>query len=309
MSNSLFSDAPRFTARRARSIGLCSFAAACALLWAGCGGVVEVGDAKDDPREPEEEPSAGSGNEPEPTGPAPTTPTPTPSTPAPTVPEPPDCTTADATKRANYDTLRALPNALGELVGKSFTGYLEGGPDVELIVDASGNATFYIGEPAAPPVADEGYLCGNRLQDGSQCARYYRTAMEGAVYPVHGARYADGRLRVPLQVNEAYDEWCSLQTPHDSDSCFFRTLANVAYTDSPANGQCFYGSESADCGWLELGEMGICTCTSTECFASLYEDAGFNIDARWNESTGEFSGSFIGDRDGPQNIYLVPAAP
>lgn len=306
MSKSLQSDSRISTSHRARSLGFVPFAAACALVWAGCGGLVEVGDAKDDP----EEPTAGSGNEPEPTDPAPTAPAPTapaPTTPVPTVPEPPDCSMAEATKRATYDTWSTLPNDLGELAGKRFTGYLEGGPDVELVIDAAGVATFSIGDPVAPPVADKGYLCGEELQDGRRCGLHYGTAIEGAVYTVHGASYTDGRLRVPLQVNAAYDAWCSLQTPHRTDVCLFTSIGNAGFTYYSPTGECYYDNQRADCGWIELGHMAVCACTSTECFASFSEDSAFNIDARWSENTGQFSGSFLGDRNGAWTIYLMPA--
>jgi hypothetical protein len=286
--------------------------AACiaALSAAGCGSRVEIGDAKDGVSQSAGSAglagsagSAGSGG----SGPvlagAPGT--------AGSAPE--DCTAADANSRAVHDAWEALANQLGELVGKTFNGYVVGGPDLTLTVHADGNAELVVGQPA-PPTADSSYLCGDGLQDGSQCwARYGYPPTDGAVYPFHGASFSAGRLLAPIQPASPYEAWCALQTPQETGVCYFQLEGNDPTSMKPSTGMCTLGSRSVDCGWLELAELGVCRCSSTACFAGVYaydpnQPDNVQIDARLDAATHVLSGNLINGTRSQSAIYLVEAS-
>ncbi|HEY3495459.1 MAG TPA: hypothetical protein VGK73_12270 [Polyangiaceae bacterium] len=181
-----------------------------------------------------------------------------------------------------------------------------------LAIDGAGNATLAAGEPVPAPVADESYLCGDGIQNFSQCEPRYRfPPVEGGVYPLRGASFAAGRLTVPLQAGAPYEAWCALQTPHENDVCFFEIWGNDTFSFSPEMGVCTLGADRTpvDCGWLELAMLGVCGCTSSECFADIFAEPQDRIDARYDEATGELSGSIIlgnGDRFA---IHLSEVAP
>src|SRR3954471_7773631 len=166
---------------------------------AACGGNVVVGEAKDDAGAPATTPTADPTSDPGTGG-------------------MPNCTEADKNSRANYDAWTVQPNSFGSLTGKTFTGYVEGGPDLTLTIDATGGAKLVVGAPAPTPTANMGYLCGDGIQNGSQCEiRYDAPPVAGGTYPLHGASFAADRLLVPLQPAAPYDPWCSIQTPHEND--------------------------------------------------------------------------------------------
>jgi hypothetical protein len=259
---------------------------------AGCGGNVVVGEAKDD---------AGS-----------TAPTATGTADPTLVPDAgaPDCSEADKTSRTTYDAWTMQPNSFGSLVGKTFTGYLEGGPDLTLTIDTAGGATLIVGMPAPPPKANLGYLCGDGIQDGTQCqTRYNAPPVAGGVYSLHGASFAADRLLAPIQPNAPYDTWCALQTPRETDVCFFQPIGNEGFTITPSTGMCTLAGHAVDCGWMELAGLGVCSCSSHACFAATYTEASMRIDARLDEATHELTGSFLdGDRS-RLPLYLSETSP
>ena len=290
MSHHLTFDARRCAPRAVRASHVLVLAWS-ALNATGCGARVEVGEAKkedlitlpsDEPMDNQPPPAntGGGGGSP----------------PA----KPPDCSGADAQSRAVHDAWSLIANEFGPLSGKTLSGYVEGGPDVTLTIDAVGDATLAAGEPAPAPVADESYLCGNGLQNFSQCEHRYRfPPVEGGVYPLHGASFTAGRLIVPLQAGAPYEAWCVLQTPHEADVCFFQIAPLDGFSFNQDEGICTLGGNLVDCGWLELAMLGVCSCTSTACFANIFAEPQDQIDARYDEATGELSGSIIlgnGDR-------------
>lgn len=273
---------------------LVAWAALCA---PGCGARVEVGEAQPEEAKslpPEMEPTE---NPPEPP-PAPTNTGGSSSQPA----APPDCTAADAEKRAVHDAWPLIANDFGSLTGKTFAGYIEGGPDVTLTIDGSGNASLLAGEPAPAPVADASYLCGDGLQNFSQCEPRFRfPPAEGGTYPIHGATFTADRLLLPIQLGSAYEGWCALQTPHLWEGCYFDIWPSTGFSYTSSTGYCTIGENEmqVDCGWLELATLGVCGCTSSACFATIYESTGSRIDAHFDDASGELSGSVIeenGDR-------------
>lgn len=258
---------------------------------AACGGNVVVGEAKDDAGAPTTLPvldptsDAGTGGM-------------------------SDCTAADEKSRAGYDAWTVQPNSFGSLTGKTFTGYVEGGPDLALTIDATGAARLAVGAPAPAPTANMGYLCGEGIQNGSNCEiRYDTPPIPGGVYPLHGASFAADRLLVPLQPSAPYDPWCILQTPHETDVCFFQPIGLDGFSITPSTGTCKLGGQPVDCGWMELAGLGVCGCTSQACFASIYAETSMRIDARFDETTHELAGSFIdGDRSS-RALYLIESIP
>ncbi len=275
----------------ARSILAVSIAA---LASASCGGLVEVGAAKDDQTSAPPNDGLGDGGDDD-GGPDPI-PTAEPGPPA--VPAPLDCTLADKQAREPYEAWTRVPNDFGPLLGKTFDGYVEGGPDLSLVIDDTGNATLFVGEPAPLPAAAQGYLCGDELQDGRQCGlRYLTPPVEGGVYPLRGATFAAGRLSVPIQSNSPYDAWCALQTPRETEGCFFTAFGTGGFSVTPGTGMCTYDGQPVDCGWLELVQYSVCRCTSTDCYADIYPETATQIDARFDAAKRELSGTFLdGDR-------------
>lgn len=266
-----------------------SVAALCA---ASCGGLVEVGEAKDDPSDVPVDGVSHGGDDGAGDVLPPVEPTP------PALPAPMDCTDADRGSREPYEAWTQLANDFGALSGRTFAGYVEGGPDLSLVIDESGNATLSVGEPAPPPEADASYLCGNARQDGHRCTvRYGNPPVEGGVYPLHGATFAADRLIAPIQPNAPYDAWCALQTPHTTDVCSFATVGLRGFSVTPSTGECLYDDQSVDCGWLELAQAGVCRCTSSDCFADIDTNTPIQIEARFDQAKQELSGTFIdGDR-------------
>lgn len=223
-----------------------------------------------------------------------------------------ECSEADAQYRAPYDAWKAQPNALGELAGKTFAGYVEGGPDLALSVDGDGNAVLAVGEAAPPPEADKGYLCGDELDDAFQCGRRYNAPpVEGATYELHGASLEGGRLVAPVQLNSPYDAWCSMQAPVEADVCYYDTLGLAGFSmpgaplSEGATPACELGTDPVDCGWLDLSLYSPCRCTSSECFAAIYDDTNVSIDARYDASNGEITGTFIDGERARSSVYLA----
>jgi len=114
---------------------------------------------------------------------------------------------------------------------------------------------------------------------------------------------------VTMKCEPPYDPWCALQTPHENDVCFFQPIGTDAYSITPGTGMCKLGGRPVDCGWMELAGLGVCGCTSHACFASIYRETSLSIDAHFDETTHELSGSFIdGDRS-TRTLYLIESTP
>lgn len=217
----------------------------------------------------------------------------------------PRCTETDALIRERYDSWLSTPNDLSPLVGKTFTGYIEAGPDLRLMIGADQTATLVVGDPAAPPVKNGGYLCGEDPGSTAECDRILNTPpIVGGTYPLHGATLEDHRFLAPLQDHIPWAPWCALQTPipMDDDECFFRPVKNgiTVY----GNHGCSVDGSSVDCGWLALAETDVCACTSSQCYPAVYSgDVDVDaIDARLNDDADEIVGSYRGN-----TVYLFEA--
>lgn len=212
-----------------------------------------------------------------------------------------DCSEKDAGWRAPYDAWKEIENDFGVLAGKTLTGYIEGGPDLLLTIAADHTATLVVGEAAAPPEKDQSYLCDNEFEDEYVACEvaYSSPPVPGGTYPLHGATLENSRLKLPIQQLVPWDAWCALQDPKQQEPCFFSTVTNEGFSWSLD--ACSLGEASVDCGWLKLAQSGICSCTSTECFALIAGD-GDLLDARLNETENELVGSFKG-----ATVYLFAA--
>ena len=262
------------------------------LLQVACGGTVEVGQAKDgDPivsNAGAANITSGGNNS---SGGSTSAPSSTQGGSAPT----PSCAAADAEKRARYDTWIATPNDLGPLAGKTFTGYVEGGPDLVLTIAADGAAALIAGEPA-PPQADKGYLCDDSLDYGMMCSSHLWQLVEGGTYPLHGAKLSGTRLTSELHASGAYDAWCALQTPvFSGDGCLYQIVGPEGFGFEASGDACWLDGDPVECSWLALAEGGgPCACTSTECFAPVYlRGTPLDLDARVNDTADAIDGSFL----------------
>ncbi len=221
------------------------------------------------------------------------------------VPDAPDCTAADVEARAGYEAWKSTPNALAELAGTMFSGYIEGGADLTLFLERDQTATLIVGDTADPPVKDTAYLCGgdDPLETVDNCVAVYDSApLEGGTYPLHGASFENGRLTVEVPQTAAVDPWCALQDPVLSEDCYYSLLAPATTSYSPSG--CTIGGEIVDCGWFAMADQtDSCRCTSTECFATIGD--GFTIDVQLMPDDGRLEGSII-FRENTRTLYLWP---
>jgi len=208
----------------------------------------------------------------------------------------PNCEAEDAEKRGLYEAWLATPNDLGPLAGKTFAGYVEGGPDIVFTIAADGAAALIAGEPAPAPQRDKGYLCDDSLEYGQMCLRFTWQLVEGGTYPLHGAKLSGSRLTSELHVSGAFDAWCALQTPkHEGgDGCFYQVMGPEAFSFQASGDACSVDSEPVSCSWLALAEGGgPCSCTSTECFTrARVSGTPMDFDARVNDTADAIDGSF-----------------
>lgn len=249
-----------------------------------CQARVEVGHS----REPVE--CAGCETEEVPTQipPAPSATVPAVPTPVPTSPE--DCEDHVYPARQTYDAWQLELNDLGELAGKTFVGYIEGGPDLTLTISTDGSATLVVDEAADPPVAaDEGYLCQQALLDALDCD--LTSVVSGGTYPLHGATLSGSRLQAPVPVAAAFDDWCALQVPiYWSDGCYYSAESPAGYSYS--DGYCTVDGVEADCAWMLLVQSHLCECTSSECFAANSLNVE-GLDVRLSDDGTELTGSLL----------------
>ncbi len=274
-----------------------------ALTAVACAENVEVGEAKPDDGEAAEEPqTSGDEQDPDDGIEEPDAPVDEPDAPVDEPdatseePEAVDCSEADAAARAPYDAWQEIENDFGVLAGKTLSGYIEGGPDLSLVIATDHSATLTVGAAAPAPQKNQSYLCDNGFEDEHVACEVAAShpPVQGGSYPVHGAALEDSRLKMPVQPFSPWDAWCALQDPYEQeqpDRCFFTTSSGAGFSTSLES--CSLDDEQVDCGWLALVQSGICSCTSTECFAAMAGE-GELIDARLNETEDTLTGSFLG---------------
>lgn len=217
------------------------------------------------------------------------------------------CTDQGSDVRAPYDAWLAQENDFEDdddvsLLGKTFQGYIEGGADITLQIEADGSALFFTGELVERPMTDKdkGYLCGAAESQQERQQLCLVTLMESVPYVIRGASLENGRLLVPLQENAPYDPWCAGQTPilfdTSGDECLYHLYPN---SEMGWGEICTIGDEVVDCGWMEttgwMQDVTRCSCTSSECFANVYSVPLLELDARVSDSPSEIRGSLIDD--------------
>lgn len=181
-----------------------------------------------------------------------------------------DCSALDAERKADHLSWEESPNVWGDLIGKTYTGYVEGVVDnLRLTIDEDGDAVLSVGEPGDPPIKEQGRSCWDAF-------------CEGMTYEIRGALYEEGRVRAML--GSPFDPWCELQDPLAMGDCDFGAVGNgpiswtVDYTSCTTDGQ------PIDCDWFRSAWH--CICTSQECFSG----PGDKLDARLDEN-GDIKGA------------------
>jgi len=212
------------------------------------------------------------------------------------------CAEEDADLRAAYDAWRRSPNDLGELRGTRWEGYVEGGPDIELVFEGDGTATLHAGVPQAP-VAELGYLCTE-----DSCGP--PGLLEGGSYALHGATYENSRFRSPIHYNSARDEWCAMQTPLEvvHDECHFYPLVSETHSGDV----CTHEDVVVDCDWLTVLSNETCRCVSTGCFGDIeaLNISPGTLDLTFDASDQRFDGAIAfpsWDTTYTANVRLFPA--
>lgn len=212
-----------------------------------------------------------------------------------------DCAEKDTQVRAPYDEWLAGANDFGELAGTTFSGYIEGGDGLVLVIDADQTARVTVGEPVPAPEKDRGYLCG----ETPEC---YQPGplVPGGTYPVHGAGFDAGWLTIDLHYFSPYEPWCALQTPIPWEPCSFDI---AAHAETHWGETCSVGETQVDCGWFYLSQRSICVCTSEVCFSAVH-DAEFvrRLEVRFIPAEDILEGSIVySDGDGNEvsrNVHL-----
>lgn len=209
----------------------------------------------------------------------------------------PNCDATANAAREPYDAWQATPNDFGTLEGKTFNGYLEGGPELVLSLSSDGTATLVVGNPSPAPERGEGYLCDESGLYGFRCPPLGKVGpLEGGTYPIFGAKLSDDRLTIDLQVNSAYDPWCMLQTPVDAgETCQYELVGSGPFSYDALGSYCSVDGQAVDCTWLELAmDVNPCVCTAAGCFARIFTgNDDFGIDARVSETQDSIEGSFF----------------
>lgn len=169
----------------------------------------------------------------------------------------------------------------------TWSGYVEnfsfisGTDDLRLTidVDASGDisGTVTLGGASAPPPATTpavGWPAGYAY--GTHAGLEYA---EGYAYRTSAVRWQSLRLRTQLATNEAWNDWCVMQTPYrvPQDNTYFCVSLQSSVTLSPpcqTLGDAGAPNTIVDCGKLGLCVLEGCTCTSSGCAAT---ELGANV--------------------------------
>ena len=165
-------------------------------------------------------------------------------------------------------------------------GYVEahtfesGSDRVRLVLNDNGQGTVTFGEAAARPMPTDADNPFPDLQPIHIDLLQYEKFHEGFEHEIANALVEEERLRARTEPTNVYGEAaCALQTPVapicEQDECPYHCGPDpngVAYRDN----RCFLASDDTEvsCQKLELcSPVGICECTSTECFAQMPGDA------------------------------------
>src|SRR5690606_1435903 len=156
-----------------------------------------------------------------------------------------DCSASDSERKADHLSWEESPNVWGDLIGKTYRGYVEGVvDDLRLTIDEDGDAVLSVGEPGDPPVKEQGRSCWDDF-------------CEGMTDEIRGALYEEGRVRAML--GSPFDPWCALQDPIANGDCIFDALANEPISWTVDYASCTLGGQPLDCDWFRSAWHCICT--------------------------------------------------
>ena len=165
---------------------------------------------------------------------------------------------------------------------EAFNFWPDGSDHVRLIIDASGQGTFEIGNAAPlPPATDPnvGYPVGAySITEGNTSGTGSVTVLsEGFRYPIHAATVATDRIQLGVDPNDLYAGWCQLQTAYDwTSQTGSYSCVPLPKTENfePSTGLCTLNlsdgtTQTVDClKWDECFMSMVCACTSSGCVAN-----------------------------------------
>lgn len=201
---------------------------------------------------------------------------------------------------ASEDACGAATAALSLANRGTWTGYVEnfsfisGADELRLTidVDASGEVTGTVtlggGAASAATNPDVGWPAGYMY--GAHAGMEY---VEGYAYPASEVRWQSLRLRMQVATNEAWRDWCALQTPYfysegNRYSCL--PLQSSVSLSPPCQilGDGGAPVANVDCGKLALCAEDVCACTGGGCTATL-QDANVFLDVSLDGDRGDGS--------------------
>jgi hypothetical protein len=226
----------------------------------------------------------------------------------------------------------AATGALSAEAQGRWMGYIENPPgyfvsdalDLTFDVDADGSlrGRVVFGNGAQPGAPTEARMFwppvekGGALFDETHLFAGLFRPVEGVPLTARGVKWQARRLRFIVNVREAFDPWCALQTPYPYSVGAYACApeSGGAYQDDNGKHVCLLGAapnlEVVDCRWRELcGLDRACACTASECTGNAAAESadlvGADVVLRFDIA---LSGDEAEGSMGDYNIRLVRAS-
>ncbi|XXX79846.1 hypothetical protein WMF30_13835 [Sorangium sp. So ce134] len=162
--------------------------------------------------------------------------------------------------------------------------------DIDSVVGTSIQGTVRFGAGASvPPVVDPdvGYppLAGQTVVPES--TYYPFEPHEGFDFTILDAQLTDRRLLFTVDPRQLWASWCDLQTsyPMTPGGDSYMCMPNES-TRWEADGTCFLGEQPADCGYIELCRLGVCSCDASGCAVNPSNGISFDVAVDGQEANG-----------------------
>jgi hypothetical protein len=188
----------------------------------------------------------------------------------------------------------------------AWDGYVEaytfpsGTDRVRVTLDEDGNGWLQIGagDELAPPTDPDVVWPEAAVDDSSGKPMVMdRAPLEGIRYPVTGAVVEEERIRLSIDLYDAFEPWCALQTPvlHANETpaaygCSWNAgfgMNGDSCTVTTAQGE----EIPIDCGKAVLCASGVCACDETACSAG--DGGSIPIDAALSDDGQDLTGSIV----------------